>query len=95
MRVLQINKFFYRRGGVEVVLFDTIKGLRERGHEVSEFAMLHAGNLPSQYAAYFASEVPELLEKQDLAAKWKIFKRLFHIARVTALDQETREVRAR
>ena len=49
MRVLQINKFFYRRGGVEVVLFDTIKGLRSRGHEVSEFAMMHAGNMPSEY----------------------------------------------
>ncbi|MBI2037853.1 MAG: glycosyltransferase [Candidatus Magasanikbacteria bacterium] len=77
MRVLQINKFFYRRGGVEVVLFDTIKGLRQRGHEVSEFAMSHTGNFPSEYSAYFASEVPELLEKQDFATKWKIFKRLF------------------
>jgi len=82
MRVLQINKFFYRRGGVEVVLFDTIKGLRSRGHEVSEFAMMHAGNMPSEYSAYFASEVPELLGKQDMAVKWNIFKRLFYSAEI-------------
>lgn len=77
MRILQINKFFYRRGGVEVVFFETIKGLRERGHEVSEFSMAHAGNFSSEYSAYFASEVPELLGKQDIATAWKIFKRLF------------------
>ena len=76
MRVLQINKFFYRRGGAEVVFFDTIKGLRERGHEVSEFSMIHPGNLPSDYSAYFASELPELLGKQDLAASWRIFRSL-------------------
>ena len=77
MRILQINKFFYRRGGAEAVFFETIKGLRERGHEVSEFAMTHPTNLPSDYAAYFVSELPELLGKQDLAGSWQIFKRLF------------------
>lgn len=78
MRILQVNKFFYRRGGVEVVFFDTINGLRERGHEVSEFSMAHSSNLPSQFSAFFASEVPELLGKQDIGTAWKIFKRLFY-----------------
>src|SRR3989344_1209368 len=87
MRILQINKFFYRRGGAEAVFFDTIKGLRERGHEVSEFSMAHPSNLPSDYAAYFASALPELLGKNEFAGAvagkhdpamaWKIFKRLF------------------
>ena len=77
MRILEINKFFYRRGGAEVVFFDTINGLRTRGHEVSEFSMTHPKNLPSDYSAYFASELPELLGKQDMASSWKIFKRLF------------------
>lgn len=77
MRILQINKFFYRRGGAEVVFFDTINGLRARGHEVSEFSMTHPKNLPSDYSAYFASEIPELLGNQDLRTKWKIFSRLF------------------
>lgn len=78
MHILQINKFFYRRGGVETVFFDTIDGLRKRGHEVSEFSMLHPNNLPSQYSAYFASQVPELLGKQDKAAMWRSFKRFFY-----------------
>ena len=78
MHILQINKFFYRRGGVETVFFDTIEGLRMRGHEVSEFSMVHPKNLPSQYSAYFASEIPELLGKQDKAAMWRTFKRFFY-----------------
>ena len=82
MRILQINKFFYRRGGAEVVFFDTIKGLRERGHEVSEFSMISSGNLPSDYSAYFASSVPELAGKHDPASSWKIFKRLFYSAEI-------------
>ena len=82
MRILQINKFFYRRGGAETVFFDTINGLRERGHEVSEFSMFSSGNLPSDYSAYFASSVPELAGKYDLAASWKIFKRLFYSAEI-------------
>jgi glycosyltransferase involved in cell wall biosynthesis len=77
MRILQANKFFYRRGGAETVFFQTINGLRERGHEVSEFSMAHPSNLPSDYSAYFASGLPELLGKQDPAMAWKIFKRLF------------------
>lgn len=82
MRILQINKFFYRRGGAEVVFFDTIKGLRERGHEVSEFSMISSGNLLSDYSAYFASSVPELAGKHDSASAWKIFKRLFYSAEI-------------
>lgn len=82
MRILQINKFFYRRGGAEAVFFETIKGLRERGHEVSEFSMISSGNLPSDYSAYFASSVPELAGKHDLATQWKIFKRLFYSAEI-------------
>ncbi len=77
MRILQANKFFYRRGGAEVLFFETIRGLRERGHEVSEFSMTHPNNLSSEYAKYFASELPELLGKQDIASAWKIFNRVF------------------
>ena len=61
---------------------DTIKGLRERGHEVSEFSMLSSANLPSDYSAYFASAIPELVGKNDLATQWKIFKRLFYSAEI-------------
>ncbi len=78
MRILEINKFFYPRGGVEVVFFDTIRGLRERGHQVAEFSMHHPKNLPSPYEFYFASELPELLGSQSFATKIRMFKRFLH-----------------
>ncbi|MBU1613379.1 glycosyltransferase family 4 protein [Patescibacteria group bacterium] len=77
MRVLQINKYFFHRGGAEAVFLSTIDSLRARGHEVSEFSMRKKENLPSEYSAYFASELPEFSEKQDLFASTKIFLRLF------------------
>ena len=39
MRILQINKFLSPRRSQTV--FQTVNGLRERGHEVSEFSMVH------------------------------------------------------
>lgn len=78
MRILQINKFFYKRGGAETVFFDTINGLKNRGHEVIEFSMSHPRNLPSEYQAYFASELPELLYEKKIIGQWKIVKRLFY-----------------
>ncbi len=78
MRILQANKFFYRRGGAEVVFFDTINGLRKRGHDVAEFSMESAQNVPSDYARYFAEPVAELLADKDWGSALKIFKRLFY-----------------
>lgn len=77
MHILQANKFFYARGGAETVFFETIEGLRARGHHIAEFAMQHPKNLPSAYQAYFASEIPELLGTQTLSEQWRIFRRLF------------------
>ena len=33
MRILVANKFWYRRGGLERVMFDEIAWLRQAGHE--------------------------------------------------------------
>lgn len=77
MRILQVDKFFYNRGGSSKVFFDTIKGLRERGHEVAEFSMLGGKNLPSEYSKYFSKEIPELKSKLGISGKWRIFRHLF------------------
>ena len=57
MRVLLVNKFFYRRGGSETVFFDTAKILEEHGHEVVFFSMNHPENIDSAYSRYFVSHV--------------------------------------
>lgn len=61
-----------------MVFFDTINGLRERGHEVIEFSMQGSRNLPSEYAAYFAPEIPEFTSKQSWGSDWATFKNIFH-----------------
>jgi glycosyltransferase involved in cell wall biosynthesis len=55
MRVLQINKFFYDKGGSERYFFGVSQALAERGHEVLHFSMQHPDNKPSPYSEYFVS----------------------------------------
>ncbi len=54
MRILVANKFWYRRGGLERVMFDEIEWLEEAGHEVAHFASAHPKNEPSAWADYFS-----------------------------------------
>ena len=60
MRVLQVHKYFYHRAGAEAVFFDTINGLRKRGHEVAEFSVQNSKNSPSEYSSFFINIEPEL-----------------------------------
>ena len=57
MRVLQVNKFFYYKGGSERVFFDTVSLLRAKGHEILTFSMRQPQNLHSSEEEYFVSEV--------------------------------------
>lgn len=57
MRILLVNKFYYRRGGDCIMLLRTEQMLREHGHDVAVFAMSYPQNLPSEWSDYFASEV--------------------------------------
>lgn len=53
MRILVANKFWYRRGGLEQVMFDEIEALESAGHEVAHFSTTHPRNDPSPYSDYF------------------------------------------
>lgn len=57
MKLVMANKFHRPQGGCETVYFSEIKGLRDAGHEVAEFAMFEENSLPSEYTSYFAREV--------------------------------------
>jgi len=54
VRILQINKFFWRSGGAEGYLFDLCGLLEAQGHEVIHFSMADPRNLPSAQTKYFA-----------------------------------------
>jgi len=57
MRVLQVNKFLYRLGGSETVLFETTDLLRRHGHEVSFFGMEDKRNVVAAPPGQLASNV--------------------------------------
>lgn len=77
MRVLQANKYFFISGGADLAFFDSINGLRARGHQVSEFARQDARNIPSDYAKYFPPALPPLLSQHSRRVQWRLFKELF------------------
>jgi glycosyltransferase involved in cell wall biosynthesis len=54
MRILVANKFWYRRAGLERVMFDEIAWLLDAGHEVAHFSTNHPDNIDSPWSGYFA-----------------------------------------
>lgn len=57
MKILQINKFFFEKGGAERYFFDVSQALEEAGHDVIHFSMQDERNRPSPYAEYFLRPV--------------------------------------
>jgi glycosyltransferase involved in cell wall biosynthesis len=57
MRVLNINKFYYMRGGVERYFFALAALLEKKGHEVIPFSIQDDRNFPTPYADYFVSNL--------------------------------------
>jgi glycosyltransferase involved in cell wall biosynthesis len=56
LKVLFANKFFFRNGGSEVVMFDEMELMRRRNVGVVEFSMTDERNIPSEYESYFVSQ---------------------------------------
>lgn len=56
MKILFANKFFFRNGGSEVVMFNEMDLMRQSDNDVIEFSMRDPRNLPSKYDRYFVSE---------------------------------------
>jgi len=57
MKILMINKFFYRKGGSEAYMFDLIDLLKKNGHQVMEFSMIDKDNQDSNYKNFFIKNI--------------------------------------
>lgn len=57
MRVLIVNKFYYRRGGDCVVAMQLEQMLRDNGHTTAVYAMDYSENIPTPWSPMYASEV--------------------------------------
>jgi hypothetical protein len=71
MKILQINKYFYRKGGSESVFFNTIDLLKEHGQEVHCMAVHDSKNISSEDSNYFV-DLPEIAEA-GIWSKIKLF----------------------
>lgn len=78
MRILVANKFWYRRAGLERVMFDEIGWLEAAGHEVGHFSTQHPENDASPWSDYFAPYL-ELGPQTTLTSREKAIavKRMF------------------
>lgn len=59
VKILQVNKYHYLRGGAERVFFNTMDLLKRHGNEVVPFCIRHPKNLSDPYDEYFA-KAPEI-----------------------------------
>jgi glycosyltransferase involved in cell wall biosynthesis len=57
MKILQVNKFNYLRGGAEKYFIEISKKLEEKGHQVAVFSMHHPKNIASVWSSYFVSRI--------------------------------------
>ncbi|OQA36002.1 MAG: Glycogen synthase [Parcubacteria group bacterium ADurb.Bin326] len=57
MKILQINKFLYPKGGAETYLFSLSKLLTDAGHEVIYFSQKNSKNIPCDQEKYFISDL--------------------------------------
>lgn len=57
MRILNVNKFYYLRGGAERYYFALTKLLESQGHDVIPFSMQDERNFPSSFSKYFVSNL--------------------------------------
>jgi len=57
MKILEINKYFYIKGGAEKHFFDFVDLLKRAGNEVAIFSMQHEKNIYSEWSRFFISTV--------------------------------------
>lgn len=67
MKIIQINKFNYLRGGAEKYFLELSERLTQAGHEVAKFCMTDRRNLADTWSGYWLSRIdfeqPALLDK--------------------------------
>ena len=53
MRILEVNKYYYKRRGAEIYMMAVMDALQELGHETAIFSMAHPHNLETSWEKYF------------------------------------------
>jgi glycosyltransferase involved in cell wall biosynthesis len=77
MKILEINKFYYRKAGADKHFLDLVELLENQGHQVAVFSMQHPNNLESIWEKYFLSTVG-YVDGYNLIQKFKGIVRGFY-----------------
>lgn len=75
MKILMVNKFFYRRGGSEAYMLELRSLLKKAGHQVIDFSMSDKRNFGSAFSRYFIKHI-ELGKREGL---FKDLKKAGHL----------------
>ena len=86
MKILQINKFYYLKGGSERYFFDLSEIFKSNGHKIVPFSMQNDNNLPNNYAKYFIKKVD--LNKFNLINIFKFFYNYDAVKRLKKLIKD-------
>jgi len=57
MKILQVNKFYYRKGGADIHFLELSELLEKKGNKVVPFSMEHEKNFKTPYSNHFVSKV--------------------------------------
>ncbi|MFA5995843.1 MAG: glycosyltransferase family 4 protein [Patescibacteria group bacterium] len=69
MKILNINKYYYIKGGAERYYFALTELLMEHGHQVIPFSQKHDNNMVTAYADYFPETKYRFFSSPAVAAK--------------------------
>lgn len=76
MTILQINKYYYLKGGADAVFFNTIDLLRSHGHKVIPFCINDSRNMTTEWDSYF-TDAQEIREMRGVLQKIGSIPRFF------------------
>jgi glycosyltransferase involved in cell wall biosynthesis len=78
MKILQINKFFYLKGGSEKYFLELRNLLKKNNHQVIDFSMKDKKNLPSPFSEYFI-EPTDLGDPVSFRRPGLLFKKILKL----------------
>lgn len=80
MKILQIDKFYFIKGGVERYMFELSDILQTYKHEIIPFSMKHEHNFKTEYEDYFVDNIDFNFSsiKDKITNSIKIANRLFY-----------------
>ena len=78
MKILQVNKFLYHKGGAETYMFQLSKALMDSGHEVKYWGMQDRANIVSDFPD-LETENTDYSNDNSLKSASKAFKTLYSV----------------